>query len=136
VSDEEQGNPTDRRARAVLEAHGYDLRALEGPAGAHRARRVRPSDLASRDLVLPMTTLHARALHRLDPDADDRVALYRTFDPAAPAVDPAGPDAYRLDIDDPWYGDRADFEVCLAQLEAGADGVVSFVREELARRAG
>ena len=139
VSDEEQGRPMDRRAVAVLEAHGYDLAALAGPAGTHRARQVRPSDLAARDLVLPMTVLHARALHRLDGTAGERatvVRLYRTFDATAPGVDADGPDGYRLDLDDPWYGDREDFESCLAQLEAGADGVVAYVEAELRRRAG
>jgi protein-tyrosine phosphatase len=140
VSDEEQGRPMDRRAVAVLEAHGYDLAALAGPAGPHRARQVRASDLAARDLVLPMTVLHARSLRRLarsrDAVSDGRARLYRTFDPAAPQVDPDGPDGYRLDIDDPWYGDREDFESCLAQVEAGADGVVTYVERELRRRAG
>jgi protein-tyrosine phosphatase len=126
----------DRRARAVLEAHGYELRALEGPGGPHRARGVRAGDLASRDLVLPMTAQHARVVQRLVPDMAGRVALYRTFDPAAPDVDPTGPEAYLLDIDDPWFGDGADFETCLAQIEAGADGVVRLAREEVARRAG
>ena len=37
ISDEEHGRPIDRRARAVLLAHGYD------PADGHRARRVRAS---------------------------------------------------------------------------------------------
>ncbi|MGC5165313.1 low molecular weight protein-tyrosine-phosphatase [Luteimicrobium sp. DT211] len=138
ISDEEQGRPMDRRAVAVLEAHGYDLAALAGTGGAHRARQVRPSDLAARDLVLPMTVLHARALHRLAGAAGGRpvVRLYRTFEPAAPRVDPDGPDGYRLDIDDPWYGDREDFESCLVQVEAGAEGVVAHVDAELRRRAG
>lgn len=133
VSSEEAGNPMDRRARAVLERHGYDVAALEGPAGPHRARKVRPSDLAASDLVLAMTTAHQRALVRLDVDAADRVHLYREFDPDAPRVDPRGRDAYRLDVDDPWYGGPEDFEECLAQIEAGADGVVAAVRADLAR---
>jgi len=140
VSDEEQGRPMDRRAVAVLEAHGYGLAALAGPAGPHRARQVRASDLADRDLVLPMTVLHAQAVRRLERDTSGGhgpvVRLYRTFDPAAPHVDADSPNGYRLDIDDPWYGDREDFEACLAQLEAGADGVVAFVDGELGRRAG
>ncbi|MFC8731011.1 low molecular weight protein-tyrosine-phosphatase [Luteimicrobium sp. NPDC057192] len=140
VSDEEQGRPMDRRAVAVLEAHGYDLAALAGPAGPHRARQVRASDLAARDLVLPMTVLHAHAVRRLEHGTTGGdglvVRLYRTFDPSAPDVDVDSPDGYRLDIDDPWYGDREDFEACLAQLEAGADGVVAYVEGELRRRVG
>lgn len=128
ISSEEHGNPVDRRARRVLAEHGY-------PTGeGHHARQVRASDLTSRDLVLPMTAQHARALRRLA--GDDNVRMYRSFDPAAPVVAPerTEQDERLLDIDDPWYGGMADFEDCLAQVEAAADGVVAFVREELARR--
>ncbi|MGO1333580.1 MAG: low molecular weight protein-tyrosine-phosphatase, partial [Cellulosimicrobium funkei] len=59
ISDEERGNPIDRRARAVLAEHGYVV------DGTHRARQVRAGDLAARDLVLAMTAQHARALRRL-----------------------------------------------------------------------
>lgn len=132
VSDEEHGNPIDPRAEAVLQAHGYLV------DDGHRAHRITPSELASRDLVLPMTAQHARALRRLAagaPDASvDHVVLYRRFDPAAPDVAPGEPE-HVLDIDDPWYGGIRDFEVCLAQLEAGADHVVEHVREQLAARA-
>lgn len=130
ISAEEHGNPVDRRARRVLAEHGYDT------GDGHHARQVRPSDLVSRDLVLAMTTQHARALRRLH--GDGNVRMYRSFDPAAPAVPPerAERDEHRLDIDDPWYGGMQDFEDCLAQIEAAADGVVEFVRQELTRRQG
>lgn len=125
VSDEEWGNPIDRRARRVLVEHGY-------PVGdGHTARQVRRADLAARDLVLPMTAAHARALRRLDPDVP--VVMYRRFDPAAPAVeDPR--EEHLLDIDDPWYGGPWEFEECLAQIEAAADGVVAHVAAALATR--
>lgn len=130
VSDEERGRPVDRRARAVLVAHGY-------PAGdGHRARQVRPSDLAGRDLVLAMTSRHARVLRRLagdDPGAIGAVRMYRSFDPAAPVVRPGEPE-HVLDVDDPWYGGPADFETCLAEVEAAADGVVAYVRAALSAR--
>ena len=123
ISDEEHGNPIDRRAARVLAAHGY-------PVPAHRARRVRRGEVAGRDLVLAMTASHARALRAMEPDAADRVRMYRSFDPAAP-VD--GPE-HRLDVDDPWYGAQAGFEVTLAEIEAAADAVVEHVRAELAAR--
>lgn len=110
ISAEEHGNPVDRRARAVLQGHGY-------PAGdGHRARQVRAGD--ERDLVLAMTNAHARALRRLDVEP----VLYRSFDPAATGD---------LDVADPWYGGAQDFEDCLAQIEAAADGIVEHVRAEL-----
>lgn len=115
ISDEEHGRPIDPRARAVLLEHGYE------PADDHRARRVRASDLRERDLVLAMTSAHARALRGL---GDGDVRMYRSFDPGAPV----GRAEHALDVDDPWYGGPADFEACLAQVEAAADGIVAFVR--------
>ena len=129
TSFEEHGNPIDDRAAAVLSEHGY-------PVPARAARRVSPADLASSDLVLAMTSAHADALRRLaraDAATADRVHLYRSFDPDAPRVPRSGGEL-ALDIDDPWYGGSADFEDCLAQVEAGADGVVAHVRAALAER--
>lgn len=126
VSDEERGNPIDRRARAVLASHGYPT------ADLHRAHQVTSAELDERDLVLAMTSTHARALRRLarTPEAAARVVLYRSFDPDAPEVAPGGPE-YLLDIDDPWYGGPREFEACLAQVEAAADGIVDHVRAAL-----
>ncbi|MGO1287550.1 MAG: low molecular weight phosphotyrosine protein phosphatase, partial [Cellulosimicrobium funkei] len=55
---------------------------------------------------------------------------YRSFDPAAPRVEPGGSE-HVLDIADPWYGGQQDFEDCLAEVEAAADGIVDLVRSEL-----
>ncbi len=128
ISDEEHGRPVDRRARATLVAHGY-------PSGdGHRARQVRASDLPARDLVLAMTSQHARALRRLAGSTGaEHVVMYRAFDPAAPVVAPGQPE-HVLDVDDPWYGGPEDFETCLAEVEAAADGVVAHVRAALAAR--
>ncbi len=128
VSDEEHGNPVDRRARAVLSARGYAV-------PSRSARQVRPGDLEHRDLVLAMTAQHARALRRLvdgGPVAE-RVRLYRSFDPQAPVVTDTRSE-HLLDVDDPWYGGPEDFELCLTEIEAAADGVVEHVRAALAAR--
>jgi protein-tyrosine phosphatase len=126
VSDEEHGNPIDRRARATLLDHGYDVGV------GHRARRVTPSDLASRDLVLAMTSAHARALRRLaGGQRVEVIRMYRSFDPAAPRVAPGTPE-HVLDVADPWYGTRADFDACLEEIEAAVDGIVAYVRDQLA----
>jgi len=130
ISDEEHGNPVDRRARAVLAAAGYDV-------PEHRAHQATRAEIGERDLLLAMTARHARWLRTQAPDeaAAARVRMYRSFDPAAPHVD--GPDAVSdesaLDIDDPWYGDRADFEATLEQVEAAADAIVEHVRSLLPR---
>lgn len=129
VSDEEHGNPVDRRARAALAARGYLVPSRE-------ARQVRADDLAERDLVLAMTASHARALRRIAADDDAaaaRVVMFRTFDPAAPAVADVQ-DEHLLDVDDPWYGGPENFEHCLDEIEAAADGVVDAARAALADR--
>ena len=124
TSSDEEGAPVDRRARAVLAAHGYDV-------PRHVARQVEAPWLGQRDLVLAMTAQHARWLRRRAPEgARDRVRLYRSFDPAAPA----GAAEEELDIADPWYGGPEDFEATLAEVEAGADAVVEHVRRELGAR--
>ena len=126
ISNEEHGNPMDGRAIRVLRERGYDDVARD----AHRARPVTATDLRSRDLVLAMTSVHAVALRRLAGTAHDRVRLYRSFDREAPQVGPG--DAERLlDLDDPWYGGRAEFEDCLDQIEAAADELVAYVRTAL-----
>ncbi|WP_062519321.1 low molecular weight protein-tyrosine-phosphatase [Demequina silvatica] len=124
VSSEEHGNPIDRRAAAVLREAGYTV-----PRRA--ARRVTAADLGGADLVLAMTSGHARRLR----DLTDRpvIRMYREFDPEAPAIDGLA-DEHRLDIDDPWYGGMEDFRTTLAQVEAGADGVVVEVRRALGER--
>ncbi|WP_337062536.1 low molecular weight protein-tyrosine-phosphatase [Kineococcus sp. G2] len=131
ISDEEDGNPVDRRARAVLADAGYDV-------PDHRAHQVTAGEIASRDLLLAMTARHARWLRTHAPDESSaaRVVMYRSFDPAAPDVGAAGAtaDESALDIADPWYGDRGDFVEALAQIEAAADGIVEHVRRDLASR--
>lgn len=125
VSDEEHGHPIDVRARAALAARGYEV-------PQRVARHVRASDLRDRDLVLAMTSSHARALRRIaaDDDAASRVVMYRSFDPDAPEVADARSE-HLLDVDDPWYGGPVDFEHCLDGIEAAADGVVEHVRHRL-----
>ncbi|BDZ42135.1 phosphotyrosine protein phosphatase [Paraoerskovia sediminicola] len=135
ISDEESGNPIDVRARKVLERAGYTV-------PDRSARQVTATDLVGRDLVLPMTSVHARALRRLegkvsrgaatgtgelDPAELPKIRMYRSFDPQAPEVVDEGSE-HELDIDDPWYGGAEDFETCLAQVEAAADEIVAAVR--------
>ncbi|WP_062304058.1 low molecular weight protein-tyrosine-phosphatase [Demequina subtropica] len=123
VSDEERGRPIDRRAAAVLREAGFTV-----PRRA--ARKVTAADLGSVDLALAMTEGHARRLRVLT----DRpvVRLYREFDPDAPALVEGR--EQELDIDDPWYGGMEDFRTTLAQVEAGAEGIVAAVRAALAVR--
>lgn len=133
VSGEEAGSGIDPRARRALAARGY-------PVPEHVARRVRAAQLFERDLVLAATSAHARQLRALvaaaGPDRAGgcaQICLVRAFDPTVgdpvsgrDDLDLAG-GRDDLDLDDPWYGTSRDFERCLDQIEAAADGVVGHV---------
>lgn len=112
VSAEENGNPIDPRARAVLAAHGYD-------AGGHRAHRITASEIERADLVIGLEQLHVDRMRRLAPRASG-LCLLTDFDPdAAPGSG----------VDDPWYGDASGFDDTLACIEAAMPGVLARVRQ-------
>ena len=102
VSGEEEGNPMDKRAIAVLLAHGIR------PA-KHEARRFSRSDYALYDDILCMEERNRRGLLRLtdgDPQGKIRLLLDYTEDPH--------------DIEDPWY--TGDFEKAYREIRAGCTG--------------
>jgi protein-tyrosine phosphatase len=109
------GEPMDRRARAVLAGHGY-------PTG-HTAAQVDPAHLRA-DLLVALDEGHRDALLRLVDDPQ-RVALLRSFDPAAA-------DDEDLDVPDPYYGGAEGFERMLAMIEAATPGLLAWVRDRLA----
>ena len=128
VSDEEEGNPVDRRAARVLREHGHEV-------PNHRARQIRMSELADWDLILAMTGHHLSALNRLrdhaglraDAASDSRgsagpdIRLFRDFDPQATPSD--------HDVPDPWYGGYQDFVETLETIER----TTPFIVEELSK---
>ena len=115
VSDEEQGNPIDRRAARVLRDAGYAV-------PDHRARQIRAGELGEWDLILAMTSRHLNVLERLfdragvehegapasalDLAEGPRVCLYRDLDPEGSG-----------DVPDPWYGGHQDFLDTLDVIE-------------------
>lgn len=113
------GEGADHRAEAVARTHHLDL-------GGHRAAVFEPDHFADVDLVLALDTGHLRALRALAPDEAslDKIRLLRSFDPDAVAEDD-------LDVADPYYGDRRDFEITFDQVIAATPGVVEHVRAQL-----
>ena len=115
VSDEEAGNPIDRRAARVLRDAGYAV-------PDHRARQIRAGELGEWDLILAMTSRHLSVLERLadragiehegapasaaDLAVGPRVCLYRDLDPEGSG-----------DVPDPWYGGHQDFLDTLEVIE-------------------
>lgn len=123
VSAEEHGNPVDRRAAQILRAAGHGV-----PTG--RARQVRRGEMRDHDLVLGMTSAHARSLRRsAESDGADpaTVRMWREFDPASPRLADGARES-DLDVDDPWYGPASGFELTLAELEAGLPGILEELR--------
>lgn len=115
------GGGADRRAVDVIAASGLDL-------SAHVARQFDAGDFERVDLVIAMDSSHVQTLAALTPDADSRakVRLLRSFDPEA------GDD---LDVADPYFGDRAGFDITYDDISAALPGVVEFVRAAVSARA-
>ena len=102
VSDEEEGNPLDRRAAAVLLAHGIRPER-------HEARRFSRADYEEFDDILCMEERNRWGILRLnggDPAGKIRLLLDYTDDPH--------------DIADPWY--TGDFEKAYREIRAGCTG--------------
>ena len=119
TSDEEHGNPVDPRAARVLEREGLD------PLG-HSARQVTPQWFEDHDLLLAMTPEHARALRAMAPEgAQDRVRLYRSFDPQAADL----PESEQ-GVADPWYGGAEGFESTWEMVVDALPGIVEHAREQ------
>ncbi|MCV7281431.1 low molecular weight phosphotyrosine protein phosphatase [Mycolicibacterium flavescens] len=110
------GEPADRRATHVLREHGYPT--------AHRAAQVDDDHLAA-DLVIALGRNHVRMLKDLGVP-DGRLRMLRSFDPRS--------GAHALDVEDPYYGDHADFEDVFTVIESSLPGLHAWVDEQLAAR--
>lgn len=108
------GEPIDPRAAAMLDEHGYDPQQ-------HRARQFSADWFDTHDLVLAMDRSNLDELERISRSADDlgKISMFRSFDPDATGS---------LDVPDPWYGGRADFENVLALVERTTDALVDELR--------
>jgi protein-tyrosine phosphatase len=109
VSDEERGNPFDRRAAAELRRRGV-------PLHAHCARKVRREDFTRFDWIVGMTRAHCAALRRIAPEGcRSRIVLMLDF--------AAGHEG--RDVPDPWYGDAQDFVHAFDLIDRGVDGLIA-----------
>jgi len=108
------GDSADDRANRVLRRHGYPME--------HRAAQV-GDDHLSADLVIALGRNHLRMLSQLGVESE-RLRMLRSFDPRS--------GAHALDVEDPYYGDIADFEETYAVIEAALPGLHAWVDEQLA----
>ncbi|MET7933565.1 low molecular weight protein-tyrosine-phosphatase [Streptomyces sp. NPDC005322] len=116
-----EGDGADRRAIAVLTAHGYEQH--------HIARQFQAEWFDRLDLVIALDSGHLHELRALAPTPHDaaKVRLLRSYDPDADPDTLGG-----LDVPDPYFGDTGDFEECLGMVEAASGGLLDAVGEALA----
>ena len=140
VSDEERGNPVDRRAARALREAGYQV-------PNHRARQIQVGELGRWDLILAMTGNHLRAVERLleceqscrsalaadggsaSVAVRPEVKMFREFDPEVSSAGRTSAHPLRdLDVPDPWYGDYADFVETRDTIERSLPALIEYVR--------
>ena len=114
------GGPADPRAVATLRDRGHD-------GSQHRAEQFTRADFDAVDLVLALDRGHERHLRTLAPTEDDaaKIRLLRDFDDEARA-------AGTLEVDDPYFGEDADFVTTYEELLPACEGLVAHLRERLA----
>ncbi|HLS48572.1 MAG TPA: low molecular weight protein-tyrosine-phosphatase [Actinomycetaceae bacterium] len=113
------GGPADPRTVATLKRFGHD-------GSAHIAEQFTAPSFEGIDLVLALDESHLRDLRAMavTEEEADRIRLLRSFDEAAVA-------AGELDVDDPYFGDDADFVRSYEEIRAAAEGLVEHLRQVL-----
>jgi protein-tyrosine-phosphatase len=111
------GNEMDPRARRALDRAGY---LLPGTPGAYAT----PEYLNAQDFVTVMTREHRHEVRQRLSNPSTTVVLWRHL------IDPR----HDLDVADPYYGDDAEFDQCLAMLGSGGDRLTSMLRSRLEER--
>lgn len=111
-----EGERADPRTAQALRRGGWTTRE-------HRARRLRPADLAAADLVLCADRSNLADVRRLAGDGaqEEKVRLLRSYDPEMTSRDD--------EVADPWGGGEAEFDRSLDLIVRSCDGLVA----ELAR---
>ena len=108
------GSGADERAVRVLHDRGYPTE--------HRAAQVGDDHLTA-DRVVALGRNHFRILTDWGVNSD-RLRMMRSFDPRS--------GAHALDVEDPYYGDHADFEDVFTVIESSLPGLHAWVDARLA----
>jgi protein-tyrosine phosphatase len=110
------GEPMDRRAAAILAAHGYD-------GSEHLASQFESHWHDEHDLVLAMDESNHADLLDLVEGEGSRLRMFRDFDPRATGSD--------RDVPDPYYGGDDGFAHVLAMVERTCDAIVAALEHQL-----
>jgi protein-tyrosine phosphatase len=103
-----EGEPMDPRTSAALQRAAFSDHA-------HIAHQISRRGLDEIDLVVALDSGHQKELRSLGADPS-RLVLLRSFDPSAGAA---------TDVPDPYYGDDAEFDDCLAMIARGSSGLIA-----------
>jgi protein-tyrosine phosphatase len=103
-----EGEPMDPRTGAAL-------RRADFPDHPHIAHQISRRGLGEIDLVVALDRGHQQTLRSLGADPS-RLVLLRSFDASAGAA---------TDVPDPYYGDDAGFDDCLAMIARGCRGLIA-----------
>jgi protein-tyrosine phosphatase len=112
------GSPPDARAIEHAARRGYDLSGL-------RCRQIGAADFERFDYILAADALNARNLKAACPT---RLAHKIEY-----LLDYGG-DEDEYEIPDPYQGDAQDFELALDLIEAGCEGLLEYLTEQLRMR--
>ena len=109
------GEPPDRRARAAGKRAGI---VVDGAA-----RQFGAADFARFDLVIAMDSSNLSELRKFPRavEAESKLRLLRSFDPAAPADAP---------VPDPYYGEDAGFDQVLELCRTACQHLLAEIRRE------
>lgn len=110
-----EGRRADPRSREAAARRGFDLPS--------RARKFRPEDLETHDLIVVMDAQNRSDVLDLcaEEDARVRVRLFREFDPLSEA---------EAEVPDPYHGGADGFEEVLDLCERASDGLLNWLRAE------
>ena len=112
------GNPPDPRMQQTAHEHGIQLNS--------RARQFRASDFKQMDLILAMDHSNLSALKQMstEPELQDKLFLFRSFDPQH---------NNDLEVPDPYYGGDKGFETVYQIVDRTCPKVLDHLKTQLAK---
>jgi len=113
------GNPPDGRMQQTALDHGIHLNS--------RARQFQSSDFEQMDLVLAMDHSNLSALKQMsaEPELQDKLFLFRSFDPQH---------NNDLEVPDPYYGGGKCFETVYQIVDRTCPKVLDHLKAQLAKK--
>src|SRR5688572_373959 len=104
------GEPPDPQMRAAGERAGLEIDGL--------GRQITSvQELEPYDIILAMDRSNLHALRRVAPELEDRMFLYRSFDPHADSDE----------MPDPWGMDDAAFDATVRKARSGAAAIIEAI---------